>query len=376
MGFFVLPVGLFSLFILPLHGELAAWGIQLAGGGLSFALDGLQALNTFDGIALTTFVPSALEIICYYGLLGLIVMKHMLRPAPWLLPILLVVMIADGCYWGYERFWHGDLRVTVLDVGQGSAALVEFPGGGTMMIDGGGYTDNRYFDVGERIVAPFLRYRKIMRVDTIVLSHPSSDHMNGLVYILAHFHPKKLLWTGDGVPTASFHDFHQVVVDSGVQVPVFEQMDREVTIGGVDVIILNPPAIGAQPHHDLSGEECNNRSLVLKLKMGTCGILFPGDIEVRAEEGLLACCRSELASRVLVAPHHGSRTSSSMDFLRAVDPEAVVISAGWLNRFGFPHASVLERYRALATHIYRTDCHGAVSLRSDGRRWRTETQLK
>ena len=299
MGLFVLPVGLLSLFILPVNGYLADVGIQMAGWGLSLALQVLQMLDALEGVAIETFVPSSLEMACYYGLLGIAVMRPAVRPMRWVFLGLLAVLVADGLYWGYERFWHRDLRVTVIDVGQGSAALVAFPGGKTMLIDGGGYTNNRFFDVGERIIAPFLRYRKIMQIDTIVLSHPSSDHMNGLVYILAHFNPKKLLWTGDRAPTESFRLFIQEVVRSGVQVPEFFQMERQMNINDVRVELLYPPAGSISNDHNRSGAEYNNHSIVLKLTMGACGILFPGDVETRAEEELVACCRAALSSRCL-----------------------------------------------------------------------------
>ena len=374
IGLFVLPVGLLSLFMLPINGNLASFGIQMAGEGLSQALQVLQMLAAFDGAAIETFVPTFLEIACYYGLLGLIVMRRVVKPARWIFFCVLAVLVADGLYWGYERFWHSDLRVTVIDVGQGSAALVEFPGGKTMLIDGGGYTNNRFFDVGERILAPFLRHRKIMQIDTIALSHPSSDHMNGLVYILAHFQPKKLLWTGDRVATESFRVFYQEVVRSGVQVPAFVQMKREMHSGIVQIDLLHPPTDSVKKNHSLAVDDYNNHSIVLKLTMGSCSILFPGDVETRAEEELVGCCRRKLSSRVLVAPHHGSQTSSSIDFLTAVNPEIVIISAGWQNRFGFPHACVLERYKSLAAKIYRTDYNGAIRLRTDGRQWLVETQ--
>ena len=375
IGFFVLPVGLLALLVLSLNAVLAGGLIQVAGWGLAHALDGLEALGRLDGIALSTFVPTVPEIACYYGVLGLVVMRRRGKLVRCLAVLVAVVVAIDAGYWLHQRFWHDDLRVTILDVGQGSSALLEFPGGKTMLIDGGGFTDNRFFDVGQRIIAPFLRYRKILRVDTVALSHPSSDHMNGLVYILAHFHPQKLLWTGDRAPTASFATFHQTAVNSGVQLPDITVADRRMTIGGVDVMILHPEAQNMLSHRYPAGADYNNRSMVIKVAMGTCGILFPGDIERRAEEELVACCRQELASQVLVAPHHGSRTSSSQAFLEAVHPDSIVISAGWRNRFGFPHTAVLKRFQALGGPIYRTDDHGAVVFRTDGHQWRTSTQL-
>jgi competence protein ComEC len=374
MGFFILPLGILSLLVLPVNTYLAETGIQLAGWGLDQALRIMQMLAAFDGAAIPTVVPSVIEIICYYALLGMVAMRNRARLRRWVWLIVLMVLVVDGLYWGHARFWHRDLRVTIMDVGQGSAALVEFPGGETMLIDGGGYSNNQFFDMGERIIAPFLRSRKIMQVDTLVLSHPSSDHMNGLIYILGHFHPKRLLWTGARASTDSFRDFFEAVLRSGVNVPAFFKLDRNRIIGGVAMDILHPPPTACKKHHPSAGDVYNNHSLVVKLTMGACSILFPGDIEAWAESELLECCRSALPSRVLVAPHHGSQTSSSMGFLSAVHPEIVVISAGWQNRFGFPHTSVIERYEELAARIYRTDHNGAVGLRTDGQRWEVRTR--
>ncbi len=375
IGFFVLPAGLVALLLLPFNAVLAGWCLQGAGWGLAHALAGLQALGRLDGIALSTFVPTILEITCYYGLLGLVVMKRRIKPVRWLALLAAIVLMIDSGYWLHERFWHDDLRVTILDVGQGSSALLEFPGGKTMLIDGGGFTDNRFFDVGQRIIAPFLRYRKILQVDTVALSHPSSDHMNGLVYVLSHFHPQELLWSGDRASTSSFEAFHQSVVNSGVQIPDITRMGRRMTVGEVDVAILHPEVKTMLAQHHLLGDDYNNRSMVIKVAMGTCGILFPGDIEIQTEEKLVDRCPQDLVNQVLVAPHHGSRTSSSMAFLEAVGPDTVVISAGWQNRFGFPHDAVLKRYQAMGSRVYRTDEHGAVVLRTDGRNWYTSTQI-
>jgi competence protein ComEC len=374
MGFFILPLGILSLLVLPVNTYLAEAGIQLAGWGLAQALQIMQMLAAFDSAAITTVVPSVLEIICYYALLGIIAMRKEAYRRRWVFLIVMMVLVVDGLYWGNARFWHRDLRVTIMDVGQGSAALVEFPGGGTMLIDGGGYTNNQFFDMGERVIAPFLRSRKIMQIDTLVLSHPSSDHMNGLVYILGHFHPQTLLWTGARASTDSFRDFFKAVLRSGVNVPAFSQLDRNRIIGGVAMDILHPPQAFSERNHPSSGDAYNNHSLVVKLTMGACSILFPGDIEASGEAELLEYRRAALPSRVLVAPHHGSQTSSSMGFLSAVHPEIVVISAGWQNQFGFPHTSVIERYEGLSASIYRTDLKGAVNLRTDGQRWEVKTR--
>jgi competence protein ComEC len=351
-------------------------GITAAGWLLENTLHLLRFISAFDGVAMQTFVPTSIEIACFYGILSLLlVLRPGTRTLRGAVLLLVLVFCADGLYWGYQRFWHSDLRVTVLDVGQGSAALVEFPGGATMLIDGGGYTDNRYFDIGARVVAPFLRARKVMQVDTIVLSHPSSDHMNGLVYVLDHFHPRRLLWTGDRAPTESFRRFYREVIDSATVVAPWQTIQRRREFAGVAVEVLNPlPGDPTAP--PFSDDTLNNRSIVLKLAMGGCTILFTGDIEARAEAKLVSCCRSQLASQVLIAPHHGSRTSSTVDFIDAVDPQVVIFSVGWRNRFGFPHTSVIERFQKWSPRIYRTDHHGAIQLRTDGNRWKVKATLE
>jgi competence protein ComEC len=369
IGFVVLPVGLCSLLLLPINTVIASWGLHSAGWVLSQTLSIMAYIDTFNGIALTTFIPSVAEILIYYGVLGLIILSRQKRLPLWALLIVLAVVLSDALYWSHERYWHRDLRVTVMDVGQGSSALVEFPGGRTMLIDGGGFSNNKFFDVGQRILAPFLRRRKILHVDTIVLSHPSSDHMNGLVYILAHFSTGELLWTGQQAATESFRQFVREVERSRIETPAFKCIAGTTSIGGVDVSILHPSPVHAAKGQSLAGGQYNNNSIVLKLTLGLASILFPGDIETRAEEALVMCCRSALSSRVLVAPHHGSRTSSSPNFIEAVRPEIVIISAGWRNRFGFPHEAVLNRYHRRTQHVYRTDEDGAVHLRTKGGRW-------
>jgi competence protein ComEC len=110
----------------------------------------------------------------------------------------------------------------------------------------------------------------------------------------------------------------------------------------------------------------NNNSLVLKITQGDVSFLFPGDIGEASEKELIELAGDRLASTVLIAPHHGSRTSSSRAFLEAVDPEAIVISVGWKNRFHFPHPSVIKRYREIGARIYRTDLDGAIQMSTDG----------
>jgi competence protein ComEC len=112
----------------------------------------------------------------------------------------------------------------------------------------------------------------------------------------------------------------------------------------------------------------NNNSLVLKVSFGQMSFLFPGDIMAEAEKELVRSAGANLACNVLLAPHHGSRTSSTAAFLDLVQPDVVVVSSGWKNRFRFPHPAILDAYKKRGSRIFRTDLNGAVYLTTDGKK--------
>jgi competence protein ComEC len=157
-------------------------------------------------------------------------------------------------------------------------------------------------------------------------------------------------------------------VQRGVYRDVVAVRDRASVIDGVQLDLLHPSAT-YQPRTKRRGDREdageNNRSLVLRLTHGAVSFLFTGDIEQEADSVLLQT-GGHLRATVLKVPHHGSRTSSSEPFVRAVDPRIAVFSVQRDSRFGHPHPRVLERYRALGVHIFRTDEHGAVTVRTDG----------
>lgn len=370
IGFMVIPLGLFSAVFCLFSAEIA---------GVCIRISAFILANTLEIIT-----PSWLEILGCYLLGG--VLLHFFgfsegdsdktdeKPRAnrkWAIGILVFVIfigILDVRYWLYRRFWHDDLRVTVIDVGQGSSALLEFPGGACMLIDGGGLPDNSDFDVGERILAPVLLEKRIKTLDMVVLSHPDSDHLNGLLYIVRNFNVRDVRSTNEDAGEMSYYELMKILREKSVHHPKFEDMPRAFEISGVRVDVLYPPADFAdKKEQDKWREKSNNNSLVVKVGFGEISFLFPGDIEAPAEKELVRLAGEKLRTTVLISPHHGSKTSSTDEFLDAADPEYVIISAGWNNQFRLPHSSVLERYRERGYEIFRTDENGAICILTDGK---------
>ena len=380
IGFVTIPLGLVALYIMPLSTTLASWCIKVGTLILSYALEIVNFFADLPFAAVKTVTPSLLEIGCFYVLGWALLNLRRFEPnaainkalwpgklAKFAVVLVLLTLALDTYYWLYQRYWHTDLRVTVIDVGLGSASLLELPGGYTILVDGGGFADNSTFNVGERIIAPFLWRKKIRSVDTLILSHPNSDHLNGLIYIARYFNVKNVWTNNESRNTLGYAKFMEVIARENIHLPVFEDMPRRHRIGGVELSLLYPPPNFMNLINTQKWRNTNNNSLVVKASLKSISFLFPGDIMAEAENELVHLAGNSLSSTVLIAPHHGSKTSSSQAFLNTVDPKVVIISSGRNNRFKFPHFVTLKRYENQGCTIWRTDISGAICLSTDGR---------
>jgi competence protein ComEC len=294
--------------------------------------------------------------------------KHLMQKSVVIVGLLMVLMFgSDMGYWLYQRYWRNDLRVTMIDVGHGNASLLELPYGYTMMIDGGGFSDNRMFDVGASIVAPFLWQKKIRCIDTLVLSHANSDHLNGLIYIAENFNVKNVWTNHETAETFGYRLFMETIKKNNIQMPSYHKIAGVHDINGVHIDILYPQEDFVEKRKTETWRNLDNNSLILKASLKDVSFLFPGDIKARGEYELVSTVGDKLRSSVLLAPHHGSKTSSTERFLEKVKPEVVVISSRYKSRFGFPHPSVLERYQDMGCRVFETARNGAVLMRTDGR---------
>jgi competence protein ComEC len=357
LGFWVLPLGLLSAVTLPFSSLVADVFLRASAWGMHRMMDMIQFWSGLQWADVWVVTPNGLEIGLFYGLLGAL---FFLKRRPWVkgcLIILLVFVGLDVSYWIYRSQFNDHLEITYLDVGQGNAALIQFPGRETMLIDGGGFSSGD-FDVGESVVAPFLLRSKIRRIDYMVLSHPQADHMGGLRFIAEHFQPKEFWYNGDRVSTPSFLELMDILEAKGIRKMAPKDLKGERDISGAKISLLHPlSGLG------LSGSiNPNEKSLVLKISFGETTCLFPGDLEKLGEDMVVRRAGSLLKSDILLAPHHGSATSCSGAFLRQVKPQVCIISCGKGNPFRFPHEETLRRLQAFGCRIIRIDEVGAVQV--------------
>jgi competence protein ComEC len=310
------------------------------------------------------FSPSIPMVVCYYLALGAAIAamgRRWLRWTGYTAALACVILVGVRLL---PIFQNGELRMTVLDIGQGDAIVLELPGKRAILIDGGGLFDDR-FDIGEQVVVPFLLSRWIGHLDVVVLSHPHPDHLNGLQAVLRHF-PIGQVWdSGQRAAIPTYLWFEEVLRDKRIPHKILESGYQTSEFAPVQIAVLHPssPMLYGSPRGHFS--DVNSNSLVLTVRYGKVTFLLPGDIEQEAEQLLLEQ-GADLAAQVLKVPHHGGRTSSSELFLTRVHPRIAIVSAGYRNRFRHPHQETLDRYRTNGIHLYRTDLDGAVTVTSDG----------
>ncbi len=259
------------------------------------------------------------------------------------------------------RVFHPQMVVTFLDVGQGDAAFVECPNGRTILIDGGDAEDD--FSYGERVIAPFLRTKGLSRVDCVIVSHPHDDHLGGLNYILERFEVGLVLDSGQVYASQRYRRFLELIGEKKIPYAIGRAGDRLTGCEPAQVEILHPSAEYAAKNFDAASFNPNDGSLVLKLSYGEVDCLFTGDAEAEAEAFFAG---EKLACEIVKAPHHGSKTSSTPDFVRQTRPQVVYISCGNRNKFKHPAAEVLRRYHSVYSRIYRSDQNGALVIKTDG----------
>jgi competence protein ComEC len=286
----------------------------------------------------------------------------LLAPAGWPLRWVGAAWLVPAFVMPPEKPAPGALWVTALDVGQGMALVLETAD--TTLVFDTGPRISEQADAGGRVIVPYLRARGIDRVALLVVSHLDSDHSGGARSLLEAIAVERVL--------TSIEPGHPAL--QGARQLQRCEAGQRVGVGALQLTVLNPPAT----LYERPRATTNSRSCVILAQLGPIRALLTGDVPMREEAGIVAAFGPALQAQWMTAPHHGSRTSSSEPFVRAVQPTWVSVQAGYRSRFGHPHPDVVARYLRQGARLVRSDWSGAARWRfgADGRasleQWRID----
>ena len=304
--------------------------------------------------------------------------------------ILCCTMLLTGCSQGGEQSSDtavnskaeakGQLTISMLDIGQGDAVLIQ-TGAKNILIDTG---DDKYYEDGKKgkentQLLTELQKLKIDHIDTLVMTHAHADHIGKADKVIAQYGVKELVYNGipstskyfiNALKAAKANGTQQVKVKAGDVLDFGNGVSFEIVSPSQSLIDEDTAAIKAKKKVDV-----NNESVVGRLIFGNFAMLFTGDAEGPVEKDMAASYGKKLKCQVLKAGHHGSKTSSTAEFLKLVQPESVVMSLGVNNQYGHPHEALLNRLQKQGVkNIYRTDANGTITIVSDGSSYSITTE--
>jgi len=333
VSFLIVPLSFASVLMMAVSVDYAVPLLHLIDEilkGLWFVLSNLADLSYSDASIVSS--PFYVVIFALIGLFILLSPKGI--PARWLGGVLLLPLLLVK----QDKQKPGDFEMTLLDVGQGLSAVIKTANHSLVFDTGAKYSSQ--FNMGRSVVIPFLQHKGVSKIDKLIISHGDNDHIGGAKAVIDQVRPQQILTS---VPEL-LAPYQSVRCIAGQQW-VWDQVKFSVI----------SPVVGT-----LRGE--NNNSCVLKVSSNNKAVLLTGDIEKEAETWLLGQQGISLKSDVLIAPHHGSKTSSTLAFLKAVDPDMILIPAGYKNRYSFPHDKVIKRYMALNKAWKNTADQGAITI--------------
>lgn len=251
-----------------------------------------------------------------------------------------------------------NLMLTVFNVGQGDAIFIESPGGTQILIDGG---------PDEKILSKLGRHLPFWdrSIDLLILTHPHADHLTGLLEVLKRYNVGIVLEANVNHSIPEYEEWRRLLKEKQVRVVTAEagQKIRLAPDAYADILAPRENFFGTSPNN------VHDAMVVAKLHYGGATALFMGDAEKIAEYKLMFFEGETIDSDILKVGHHGSKTSTTEEFLRAVSPEFAIISAGRKNRYGHPHQEVVDRLKNFGIPVLRTDEIGDIRMESDGRRF-------
>lgn len=365
-----LPIGLLAIPFIWIFPELATLAFTIGSAGIRLTVWIAGAMAGFPLASIWTITPTFFEIALYFAIL-FFVLRESKTVRQWtaiaVLSLMLLVSFTASLWY---RPNTGMMTVSMLDVGQGASIFVQLPDGGTILIDGGGYASDR-FNAGQAIIAPYLWRQRLWRIDDLIVTHPHKDHYNGLAFIFQRFRPRRVIINDNRGDEPEYGELLKIIRKAGTPLLVATAGDRLRQGNGY---LLE--CIGMKGFlEDGPGWSTNDRSLVLRLRNGNRSVLFPADIGIQSERRLVQN-QPGIGSDVLLAPHHGSITSTGPELLQAVSPSIILVSASRARRGIQPAPKHLETWRTKNIPVFVTADHGAVTVATDGNVLHIKTFLR
>lgn len=367
-----------SIFLLPLA--------KFLGIILNFSLNSLikiaEITSLIPGSSIYIKTPYLLECIIYYLILFLIfnwkrikeklennkILEKIKKNSYKYISIILIFIILTNTI---SNKIFQEIKIYFVDVGQGDSTLIQTIEGKNILIDGGG-SEFGSFDVGESILLPYLLDRRITTIDYLMISHFDSDHIGGVFAILENLEVKNIIISKQGETSENLKKFYEITNNKGIRTIIVKKGDI------VEIDKYSHFEILFPEDNLIEDNILNNNSIVARFNSLDFSILFTGDIEEIAEKRLceLYSGTDKLEAFVLKVAHHGSKTSSTEEFLELVKPKIALIGVGKNNNFGHPNIDVIERLENMGSKIYRTDNCGEIIIRINRKKLQIHTKIK
>lgn len=318
----------------------------------------INIANWFSNIEISkiyVITPQIISIVAYYLICAAIILKQKNRK---IIVIIMLTVLIINLFPTPKK-----LRINFIDVGQGDSTLIRTETNKVILIDSGGSTASSSFDVGNKVLLPYLLDRRIKKIDFIIVSHFDADHCQAFETVIDNINVRKVVVCKQSMITQEYLNIINKCKKKNIKIIVVERGDKLKIDKRTEFEILHP---GERFLDDGKGG-LNANAIVCKMNYKlnngkTFSILFTGDIEVEAEKELEQVYGKKLKADILKIAHHGSKTSSREKFIKLVSPKIALIGVGENNKFGHPADITLERLEKENVKVYRTDQMGEVSI--------------
>lgn len=304
----------------------------------------------FSNILVVT--PYMFNVISYYAIILYCIKSKKNNKCKIIICLLIVLILINFIIYIFPQ----KLRIFFIDVGQGDSTLIITPDKKTVLIDGGG-SDS--FDVGKKVLLPYLLDRRILKIDYVLISHFDTDHCGGILTIMEKVKVKNIIISEQAEHSENYERFKKLMIHKKIRLIEVKKGDK-IKIGRYSEFkILFPTS------RLLSENPLNNNSIVAQFNYNNFKMLFTGDIEKLAEQQILKTEKAEIRADILKVAHHGSKTSSIPEFIKAVRPKIALIGVGKNNTFGHPNQQTIKNLENIKCRIYRTDLQGEIIIKID-----------